>query len=100
MTINPIFNHHPNLNIIRKELKKISLFATSQTHYIFNSKFYNQTDGIAMGYPLALVLANIFMGFHESKWLNEYHLNKSEFYLRYADDILAAFYNKQVSLIF
>ena len=40
------------------------------------------------------------MGFHESKWLNEYNLNKPKFYLRYVDDILAAFDNKQDSLIF
>ena len=51
-----------------------------------------------MGSPLASVLANIFMGFHESKWLNEYNLNKPKFYLRYVDDILAAFDNKQDSL--
>ena len=64
--------------------------ATSKTHFIFSSKFYNQIDdGIAMGSPLAPVLAKIFMDFHESKWLNEYNLNKSEFYLRYVDDILA-----------
>ena len=44
-----------------------------------------------MGSPLAPVLTNIFMGFHESKWLNEYNLNKPKFYLRYVDDILAAF---------
>ena len=31
------------------------------------------------------------MGFHESKWLNEYNLNKPKFYLRYVNDILAAF---------
>ena len=38
------------------------------------------------------------MGFHESKWLNEYNLNKPKFYLRYADDILAAFDKEQESL--
>ena len=48
-----------------------------------------------MGSPLAPVLANIFMGFHESKWLNAYNLNKPKFYLRYFDDILAAFENEQ-----
>ena len=58
-----------------------------------NGKFYNQTDGVAMGSPLAHVLANIFMGFYESKWLNEYNLNKLKFYLRYVDGILAAFDN-------
>ena len=53
-----------------------------------------------MGSLLVPVLANIFVGFHESKWLNEYNLNKSKFYLRYVNDILAAFDNKQDSLIF
>ena len=38
------------------------------------------------------------MDFHESKWLNEYDLNKPNFYLRYADDILAVFDSKQDSL--
>ena len=53
-----------------------------------------------MGSPLAPVLANIFKGFHESKWLNEYNLKKPKLYLRYVDDILAAFDNDQDSLNF
>ena len=53
-----------------------------------------------MGSPLAPVLANIFMGFYESKWLNEYNLNKSKFYLRYVDEILAAFDKEQDSIDF
>ena len=53
-----------------------------------------------MGSPLALVFANIFMGFHESKWLNEYNFNKPKFNLRYVDKILAAFDNEQDSLNF
>ena len=53
-----------------------------------------------MGSPLAPVLATIFMGFHKSKWLNEYNLNKPKFYLRYVDDILAAFGNEQDALNF
>ena len=40
------------------------------------------------------------MGFHKSKWLNEYNLNKPEFYLRYVDDIVDAFDNEQDSLNF
>ena len=53
-----------------------------------------------MGSPLAPVLVNIFMGFHESKWLNEYNLSNLKFYLRYVDDILAASDNEQDSLDF
>ena len=48
-----------------------------------------------MGSPLAPVSANIFMGFCESKWLNEYNLNKPKFHLRYADDFLATFEKEQ-----
>ena len=100
VTINLIFNHNPNLNITRKELKKLLLFGTLQTHFMFNSKFYNQIDEVAIGSPLAPAFAKIFMGFHESKWLNENNLNKPKFYLRYVDDILAAFDNEQDSLNF
>ena len=100
IAINLIFNPNPNLNIIKKELKKRFLLATSQIHFIFNSKFYNQIDGVAMGSPLAPVLANIFMDFYESKWLNEYNFNKPKFYLRYVDGVLAAVDNEQDSLNF
>ena len=57
-----------------------------------------------MGSPLAPVLAHTFTGFYESMWLNkynlffilnEYNLNKPNFYLRYVDDIMAAFDNEQ-----
>ena len=95
IAIDLIFNHNRNLNITEKELKKLFLFATSQTHFIFDSKFYNQIDGVAMVSPLAPILADIFMGFSESKWLNKYNLNKPKFYLRYVDTILAAFDKEQ-----
>ena len=52
-----------------------------------------------MGSPLAPVFANTFMGFYESKWLNEYNFNKPKFYLRYVDDILAAFDKEQARFI-
>ena len=35
IAINLIFNHNPNLNITKKELKKLFLFATLQTHFLF-----------------------------------------------------------------
>ena len=53
-----------------------------------------------MSSPLAPVVANIFMGFHRPKWLNEYNLNKRRFYLRYACDILAPFRNEKDSVNF
>ena len=53
-----------------------------------------------MGSFLALVPANIFMGFWESKWLNEYNLNKPKFYFRYVDDVVNAFEKGQDPLNF
>ena len=53
-----------------------------------------------MGSPLAPVLANIFMDFYESKWLNEYNLNKHTFYLRYVDGIPVALGKEEDSLGF
>ena len=71
-----------------------------ETYFLLNSTFYNQSDGIAMGSPSAPVLACIFIGYNRTRWLNEYFLNKPKFYLRYVDDILDSFNNKQDSLIF
>ena len=34
-----------------------------------------------MGSTLAPVLVNILMGFHESKWFNEYNLNKPKYFI-------------------
>ena len=45
-----------------------------------------------MGYTLTTVLPNIFMDYNETNWLNEHNLN---FYLRYIDDIQAAFENEK-----
>ena len=50
-----------------------------------------------MGSLFTPVLANIFMSFYESKRLSEYNLIKPKFYLRYVDDILAAFGKEQDS---
>ena len=51
-----------------------------------------------MGGPLAHVLANIFMGFYKTKWLNEDRFNKPKLNLRYFDDTLATFEKEQDSL--
>ena len=53
-----------------------------------------------MGSLLAPVLANIFMGLNESKWLKGFNLSKPKFYWRYAHDILATFDKEQHSLKF
>ena len=62
IAINLTFNPNPNLNITKKNLNFFT-FLLHQTHFIFNSKFYNEINGVAMGSPLAPVLAKMFMVF-------------------------------------
>lgn len=42
-------------------------FTTEPVEFSFNSMMYRQIDEIAMGNPLRLALANIFVGFTYSK---------------------------------
>ena len=58
----------PDLNISEKDLT--CLF--NLTHFLFEGKFYDQIDGVAMGSPLAPFLANLFMGHYEKEWLSNY----------------------------
>ena len=45
----------------------------SHTHFFFNGCFYDQVDGVALGFPpLVPVLVNFFMGHYEKLWLNNY----------------------------
>ena len=62
--------------------------ATKESFFTFNSKFYIQADGVAMGYPLDPILGNIFLLHHEGNWLNKCLIDfKPSFYRRYVDDI-------------
>ena len=71
-----IFENNPQLKVTKRELKQLFNFATSGTHFIFNGSFYDQIDGVSMGSPLGPVLANLFMGYHEKKWLQEFNKGK------------------------
>ena len=52
-----------------------------------------------MGSPLGPVLANLFMGHHEKRWLKHYNLS-IEFYRRYVDDTFALFNTEQDGVSF
>ena len=66
--------------------------ATKESFFKFNNKFYVQVDGVAMGSPLGLILANIFLSHHEENWLNKCPIEfKPSFYRRYVDNIFVLF---------
>ena len=56
---------------------------------------------IAMGSPLGPTLANAFLGFHETKWLQDCPLDfKPIFYHRYVDDTFVLFKSAEHALLF
>ena len=84
----------PNLKISKNELQQIFKFATSGTHFLFKGDFYDQIDSVSMGSPLGPVLANLFMGYHERNWLQEFDIGEVLLYRRYVDDIFCMFRNE------
>ena len=91
IVVEHIFQNKPELKISKKELRQLFELATSGTHFLFNSNFYDQIDGVSMGSPLGPVLANLFMGCHETKWLDEFQKSEVLLYRRYVDDIFCMF---------
>ena len=58
-------------------LKYIAQFLTQ---FIFNNEIYNQIDRVSMGSPLAPILANLFIGYHEKDWIEKTQVAKLTFY--------------------
>ena len=63
-----------------------------ESFFIFDGKFYEQCDGIAMGSPLGPTLANVFMCHFENIWLENCPSHfKPIVYRRFVDDTFLLF---------
>ena len=70
----------------RVDFKTLLETATSKTHFTFNNKMYIQHNGVAMGAPLAPVIADIFMSLLETTLMDKLmDVGVCEWY-RYVDD--------------
>ena len=74
--------------LVVKRLKSYSFF-------LYHKLIFFSMVSIASS--LASILTKSFMDYNETIWINEWKLNKTKFYLRYADDILPALDNEEDS---
>ncbi|XP_069169309.1 uncharacterized protein [Procambarus clarkii] len=75
------------LDIPENMLKKLLQACTKETPFLSpDGHMYKQVDGVAMGSPLGVLFANLYMGTIEQRVLVDMDL-KSAIYCRYVDDI-------------
>ena len=82
-------SEHPPAPFPRQIFVKLMEMATSSVEFSFNDIMHRQIDGVAMGSPLGPALANIFVGYFESKLFQT--TSKPEMYYRYMDDTFVVF---------
>ena len=81
--------------LLKRHFKQLLTHATKSSYFLFNGTYYSQIDGVAMGSPLGPTLANLFLAYHEEKWLNDCPVQfKPKFFRRYVDDVFLLFDNR------
>ena len=70
----------------------------SESHFLFDGQYHDQIDGVSMGSPLARVLANLFIGYHERNWIHDY--TGPMVYRCFVDDTFCIFINETEALKF
>ena len=95
-----IAERNTNLKLSKTDLMKLFSIATSQTHFLFHGKVYDQIDSVAIGSQLTPMLVNLFLGHHEGIWLSQYQDPPIQFYQRYVDDTFCIFNTEHDALSF
>ena len=83
LVVDYITKGNPGIKLSTSDLKRLWLFATTETHFFFKGTYYDQVNGVAVSSPLGPVLANLFIGHHEKIWLEQYRDSQVLFYRRY-----------------
>ncbi|CAF2854046.1 unnamed protein product [Rotaria sp. Silwood2] len=74
----------------RDQMKILLNLSVTNSPFRFHNKIYKQIDGVAMGNPLAPIIADLWMQKMEEK-LNKFRTNRPIVWLRYVDDIFCLF---------
>ena len=101
--------------IKRLDLKRALEWAVKDNTFLFNGQLYKQVDGVAMGSPLAPILADIFMNHllegvvhsRSADWENivipdtiTLITHNLRFFVRYVDDTLVCFDSREEAFKF
>ncbi|CAF3835154.1 unnamed protein product [Rotaria sp. Silwood1] len=84
--IKNIRKYNKNIKLNDEELNELFNYCTKYSNFTFNDEHYDQINGVAMGSPLAPILAHLFMSNLEEN-INNYKGKKPDIYYRYVDDI-------------
>ena len=74
--------------INKSEFENLLSLATQESYFMFNDILYKQKNGVAMGSPLGPTMANVFLSFYETKWLEQC---PNEFKPVFTEDMLMIF---------
>ena len=55
--------------MLKRHLKQFLILSVKSSYFPFNDIYYKQIDAVAMGSPFRPALANLFLVYHERKWL-------------------------------
>ena len=88
--VDKLFSDLPTfMNFTKKQFKALLELSVKDSQFQFNSKFYTQTDGVAMDSCLGPSFVNTFLCHHETLWLSDCPASfKPIYYKRYVDTFL------------
>ena len=91
--VDKLFENNTKVNSLTKEsFRSLLEYATLDSFFIFNGKYYRQKDGVAVGSPLGPTLANVFLCHFEEQWISDCPIGyKPISYRRYVDDAFLLF---------
>ena len=94
--VNRLYNQKKKVRgLLKRHFKELLTLATKSSCFLFNGVYYSQIDGVAMGSPLGPTLANLFLSYHEEKWLSDCPVQfRPRYYRRYVDDVFLMFQNR------
>ena len=93
ISIKKLFGRKKKYNGFSKEqFQKLLGFAVKNSFFLFDGKYYEQVDGVAMGSPLGPTLANIFLCYWEEIWIKKCPKQFCPiYYNRFMDDTFLLF---------